>query len=272
MLTGAELERCAALIDELARRAVERILSSRPSADQIGTKTSLADWVTETDLAVERLVRDEIHAHFPGHRVVGEEYGASGSGASEATWYIDPVDGTTNFVHGLPWSSFSLCVADEEGPAASVVADPYRRELISAVRGQGARVDGKPAVCSNVTSLMGGIVLTEMLSQSLWPASTELITLLAAEGCVTRIMGSNALSIASAGIGRATAVVIGSFGAGDCLGGTLIAREAGALVLSRTYPPTEGEPLVCLAPGAESDLRRIWPEHLAGALPAPRSR
>jgi myo-inositol-1(or 4)-monophosphatase len=268
VLSNAELDECAALIDELARRAVERILSERPRADQIATKTSLADWVTETDLGVERLVRAEIRARFPGHRVVGEEYGTSGPDAHEATWYVDPVDGTTNFVHALPWSSFSLCVADEVGPAASVVADPYRRELISAVRGRGARHNGKPVACSTADSLMGGIVLTEMLSQSLWPATTELMASLAAEGCVTRIMGSNALSIASAGIGRATAVVIGSFGAGDCLGAALIASEAGAIVLARSSPPADGEPLVCVAPGAEADLRRIWPERLAGPLPA----
>ena len=266
-MSGAELDRCAAVIEELAHRAVDRILSDRPRPDQIGTKTSLADWVTETDLAVERLVRDELSARFPDHRVIGEEYGKSGPDAPKATWYIDPVDGTTNFVHGLPWSSFSLCVADDEGPAASVVADPYRRELISAVRGRGVRRNGRPVVCSNANSLMGAVVLTEMVGQSLWPATTELMSLLAAEGCVTRLMGSNALSIASVGMGRAAGVVIGAFGAGDCLGGTLIARESGAIVLARTYPPTDGEPLVCLGPGVEQELRRIWPERLAGPLP-----
>lgn len=268
MLSEADLDLCAALIDQVARRAVERILFDRPGADQIGTKSSLSDWVTETDLAVERLVREAISERLPGHRVIGEEYGTSGPDAPAATWYVDPVDGTTNFVHGLPWSSFSLCVADEAGPAASVVADPYRGELMTAVRGRGALLNGERVECSRATSLVGGIVCTELVAQSLWPATTELIARLAGEGCVTRIMGSNALSVANVGAGRAVGVVIGAFAAGDCLGGTLIAREAGAVVLSRSYPPTEGEPLVCVAPGVEEDLRRIWPEHLAGPLPA----
>lgn len=267
MLSEAELDSCAALIDELAQRAIERILAERPGGDQIWTKSSLADWVTETDLAVERLVREAISEQFPGHRVIGEEYGTSGPEAAAVRWYVDPVDGTSNFVHGLPWSSFSLCVADEAGPAAGVVADPYRHELVSAVRGRGAWRNGAPARCSTAASLVGGIVMTELVAQSLWPATTELMSRLAAAGCVTRLMGSNALSIACVGTGRAAGVVIGSFAAGDCLGGTLVAREAGAVILARAYPPPEGEPLVCLAPGVLDDLRRIWPALLAGPLP-----
>ena len=117
-MTAPELEACAELVAELAAFAAGRIVGERPRPDQIGTKTSLADWVTETDLAVERHVRAAVLERFPAHRVVGEEFGESGSEEPAATWYVDPVDGTTNFVHALPWSSFSLCVADEEGPAA----------------------------------------------------------------------------------------------------------------------------------------------------------
>jgi fructose-1,6-bisphosphatase/inositol monophosphatase family enzyme len=259
VLSGAELDACAALLDELALRAIERIVAERPRPDQVSTKTTAADWVTETDIAVERLVRDAIAERFPGHRIVGEELGSSGDEDAPATWLIDPVDGTTNFVHALPLSSFSLCVADEDGAAAGVVADPYRREVLSAVRGRGAHLNGEPVRCSQATTLMGGIVLTELTAQSVWGGMAELIAALAEAGCVTRIMGSNALSVASVAAGRCVATVIGSFNPGDCLSGALIAAEAGAVVLGPSGAPREGEPLLCSAPGVVDDLLPLLP-------------
>lgn len=256
MLSGHELDACVALMDELAPRAMERIVTERPRAEQVGTKTSAADWVTETDLAVERFVRDAIEERFPGHRIVGEEFGTTGPEDAPATWLIDPVDGTTNYVHALPWSSFSLCVVDDEGPAAGLVADPYRREVISAARERGARVNGEPSRCSDATTLTGGIVLTEMTMQSVWGGMPELMSALASVGCVTRLMGSNALSVASVGAGRVAATVIGGFNSGDCLGGALIARESGAVLLPD--PPVEGETAIVAAPGVVDELTRLW--------------
>jgi myo-inositol-1(or 4)-monophosphatase len=254
VLSEAELDACAALAGELAAFAAERIVAERPRPDQIATKTSAADWVTETDLAVERHVRAAVLERFPGHRVVGEEYGESEAERPPASWYVDPVDGTTNFVHGLPWSSFSLAVVDDAGPALGVVVDPYRREVLSAVRGRGAQLDGEPVRCAQAETLTGGIVLTEMLAQSLWDGLPELLPALAAQDCVLRIMGSNALSLASVGAGRVLATVLGSFGPVDCIAGMLIAKEAGARVVPDTALPAAGDRLVCVAPGVADAL------------------
>jgi fructose-1,6-bisphosphatase/inositol monophosphatase family enzyme len=247
VLSDAELDARAALVADLARWAIDRI-PARPGADEIGTKTSAADWVTETDLAVERHVREAIHARFPDDRIVGEEFGAEGADEARATWYIDPVDGTTNYVHGLPWSSFSCAVLDDDGAAVGAVADPYRREVLSAVRGRGARRDGEPTHCAEADTLTGGIFLTEMTMQSLWDGMQGLMGRLAAAGCVTRIMGSNALSLASVGAGRALATLIGEFGPVDCHAGTLIAQESGAAVRF------EGKSVLCAAPGVVDEL------------------
>jgi myo-inositol-1(or 4)-monophosphatase len=247
VLTGPELDERAALVEELARWAIDRI-PTRPSRDQVATKTSDADWVTETDLAVERHVRAAVQERFPDDRIVGEEYGATDHDGARATWYVDPVDGTTNYVHGLPWSSFSCAVLDEAGPAVGAVADPYRREVLAAVRGRGARRDGEPTRCVETDTLVGGIFLTELTMQSLWDGMTPLIGRLAKAGCVTRIMGSNALSLASVGAGRALATLIGEFGPIDCHAGTLIAEEAGAAVRF------EGASVVCAAPGIVDEL------------------
>ena len=251
MLSALELDECAALIDELAAYALDRIVADRPRPDQIGTKTSEADWVTETDLAVERYARDALQARFPQDAIVGEEFGRADVAGPRATWYIDPVDGTTNFVHGLPWSSFSIAVCDEEGAVAGAVADPYRREIFTAVRGRGARRNGEPTWCSEASTLVGGIVLTEMTMQSLWPGQVALMTSLAAAGCVTRIMGSNALSLASVAVGRTLATIV-DFNLVDGQAGTLIAAESGARVCF------EGAGVLCAAPGIADELVRLW--------------
>jgi myo-inositol-1(or 4)-monophosphatase len=257
VLTDAELDDCLGLAGEVALRAMERILAERPRADQMGTKKTAADWVTETDLAVERLVRDAITARFPDHRIDGEEYGVSGDDDAPATWLIDPVDGTTNYVHALPVSSFSLCVADEAGAAVGLVADPYRHEVLSAVRGRGALRNGHPTSVSTARSLMGAIVLTEYSAQSLWHGMVEAMQALADAGCVTRIMGSNAFSISAVAAGRCVATAIGGFNPGDCLAGALIASEAGAVLPWGV--PTEGSPFLCAAPTVVDELLAVWP-------------
>jgi fructose-1,6-bisphosphatase/inositol monophosphatase family enzyme len=257
VLTDAELDACVALMDDVAARAMERIVGERPRADQVATKKTAADWVTETDLAVERLVREAIAARFPDHRIEGEEYGISGEDDARATWLIDPVDGTTNYVHGLPVSSFSICVADDAGAAAGLVADPYRRDVLSAGRGRGARRNDGPTHVSEARSLMGGIVLTEYSAQSIWHGMFDAMQALADAGCVTRIMGSNAFSISAVAAGRCVAAAIGGFNPGDCLAGALIAAEAGAVLPWGV--PEEGAPFLCAAPGVVDELLSVWP-------------
>jgi len=189
-----------------------------------------------------------VQARFPDDRIVGEEFGATDADGARATWYVDPVDGTTNYVHGLPWSSFSCAVLDDEGAVVGAVADPYRREVLSAVRGRGARRNGEPTTCASTDTLVGGIFLTELTMTWVWNGLPQLMGRLSEAGCVTRIMGSNALSLASVGAGRAVATLIGEFGPVDCHAGTLIAQESGAAVRF------EGPSVICAAPGVVDEL------------------
>jgi fructose-1,6-bisphosphatase/inositol monophosphatase family enzyme len=252
VLTASELDERAELVDHLAHWAIDRI-PVRPADDEIATKTSAADWVTETDLAVERHVREVVQERFPDDRIVGEELGVTeAEAAAKATWYIDPVDGTTNYVHGLPWSSFSCAVVDEGGAAIGAVADPYRCEVLSAVRGRGARRNGEPIQCADADTLVGGILLTELTMQWMWDGLPKMMRRLSDAGCVTRIMGSNALSLASIGAGRALATLIGEFGPVDCHAGMLIAAESGAAVRF------EGQSVVCASPGIVDELLDLY--------------
>jgi fructose-1,6-bisphosphatase/inositol monophosphatase family enzyme len=266
VLTDSELDACHDLAVRSARQAAELIRSRPPGL--VSTKADPADVATELDVAIERAVRDAVHGRFPGHRVIGEELGADAPSASPvaATWYVDPVDGTTNLAAGIPWCSVSLAVADDAGPAVGVVADPWRGRMYAAVRGRGATCDGVPVRCRDARGLDGAVVLTELAGHRPWPGQFELITRLSQSYTTVRVMGSSALSLALVGAGHATAAVLGSHDPIDDLAGILIAREGGAVVCGRLGGEPGPDGVLAAAPGVADLVRAAWP---AGGDPAP---
>src|SRR5271157_912003 len=115
-----------------------------------------ADLVTAADRASEVLIRERISKQFPAHDVLGEEQGLNDRGA-EYRWYVDPLDGTTNFAHGYPVFCVSLAIeqrsATGEKLVAGVVFDPTRNELFTAERGRGAQLNGSPIQVSKAAQL-----------------------------------------------------------------------------------------------------------------------
>ncbi len=263
--TREDLDAYEALALELAAFAIGEIGGRRVNPDERSTKDHAADWVTTVDVGVERHVRREISQRFPDHAIVGEELGSSGDpSAGGLVWYVDPIDGTTNFVHSLPWSSFSLCLADDEGLLLGVVADPHRQEVLSARRGAGSRIDGAATRCRDADTLVGGALLTELAGVECWPGFFELAAAVSRHKCVTRVMGSCALSLASLAAGRASAVVLSGWNPIDVGAGVLAARESGAVVLAGPGAPhvlgaggLEHDLLVAVAPGATRELTEI---------------
>ncbi|MGH3488292.1 MAG: inositol monophosphatase family protein [Actinopolymorphaceae bacterium] len=244
---------------ELADWASRRIRHARPSA--VTTKMHDADLVTDTDREIERHVRAVIEDRFPDHAVVGEEFGGEPAKGGGPTWYVDPVDGTTNYASGLPWCSFSLALADGDGPAVGVVADPFRSEVFSAVRGGPATCNGVPVHCRDATDLAGEVVVTEWASFRPWPGMDVLLERLSAQHCTARIMGSSALSLVSVAAGRAAAGVIGEFNPIDVLAAVFIAARAGAVVraedgTSTLFPAAGG--IAVAAPGVADALWKAW--------------
>jgi myo-inositol-1(or 4)-monophosphatase len=122
-----------------------------------------ADLVTAADRASETLIRERIAKQFPSHDVLGEEQGLSDHGG-EYRWYVDPLDGTTNFAHGYPVFCVSLALEHRSAQSASrvaaVVYDPTRDELFSAELGRGAQLNGKPIQTSKITQLKECLVAT----------------------------------------------------------------------------------------------------------------
>jgi myo-inositol-1(or 4)-monophosphatase len=117
------------------------------------------DLVTEADRASEQLILAELRRWFPDHAIVAEESGTH-AGHSGYRWYVDPLDGTTNFAHGFPIFAVSLGLEKDGEMVAAVVYDPTRDELFSAARGQGASLNGGRIRVSSIARLEESLVAT----------------------------------------------------------------------------------------------------------------
>jgi len=193
-----------------------------------------ADLVTAADRASEKLIRERIAAQFPGHDVLGEEQGLTDSG-SEYRWYVDPLDGTTNFAHGYPVFCVSLGLehrtADSARRIAAVVYDPTRDELFSAEQGRGARLNSEPIQVSKFSQLKECLVATGFPSHKRHKNPNiyfyHQITL-RTHG--VRRAGSAALDLCSVACGRFDGFWEFNLNPWDTAAGVLIIEEAGGRV------------------------------------------
>jgi myo-inositol-1(or 4)-monophosphatase len=140
------------------------LLSGRIQRTRLGTNIGVQnkgelDLVTEVDRACEAAILDRLRRSFPDHDIVAEESAPSLSG-SEYVWYVDPLDGTTNFAHQYPFFCTSVALTRSEIPVAAAVYDPIKDELFTAARGRGATCNGRPLKVSASTDLLRSIFLT----------------------------------------------------------------------------------------------------------------
>ena len=110
--------------------------------------------VTEIDFTIEQLIKKYIHKFFPDHCIMGEETGwRSNNDKGEFRWYIDPIDGTSNFIQGLPLACISIALWDKKGPLIGVVFNPILNNLYTAIRGKGSFLNGKKIKVSAINKL-----------------------------------------------------------------------------------------------------------------------
>lgn len=148
------LERAVAVAIEAARESGAQLLEEFRRPQEFRYKDEV-DIVTQADVRSEREITSRLRREFPGHLIIGEELGEQGatSGEHRYRWYVDPLDGTTNFAHGFPVFAVSLGLLDGGTPAAGVVYNPILDEMFTAIRGSGARMNGKPIHVSPVKRL-----------------------------------------------------------------------------------------------------------------------
>jgi myo-inositol-1(or 4)-monophosphatase len=191
-----------------------------------------ADLVTEADRAAEKLVLDRLRARGPGHTVLAEEGGASeGESGSDFRWYVDPLDGTTNFAHGYPVFCVSLGLEHNGERIAGVVYDPTRNELFSAEKGSGAFLNGSAIHVSKVENLAESLVATGFPSHKRHKnPNIHFYHQITLRTHGVRRAGSAALDLCYVACGRFDGFWEFNLNPWDTAAGVLIAEEAGCKV------------------------------------------
>jgi myo-inositol-1(or 4)-monophosphatase len=189
-----------------------------------------ADLVTAADRKSEALIRERIRSHWPGHDVLGEEEGLRDTG-SEFRWYVDPLDGTTNFAHGYPVFCVSMALEHRGKMIAGLCYDPTRNEIFMAERGQGAYLNEQPIHVSKVSRLAESLLATGFPSHKRHKNPNiyfyHQITL-RTHG--VRRPGSAALDLCSVACGRFDGFWEFNLNPWDTAAGVLIVEEAGGSV------------------------------------------
>lgn len=155
------VERALEVAVDVSREAGAILLEELRRPPRIDYKGEV-DLVTQADIRSERLVTARLRRAFPRHKIIGEEMGeqAARGGDTRYRWYVDPLDGTTNFAHGYPVFAVSIGLLDGKEPVLGVVYHPAANELFSAVRRGGARLNGKPIHASTVPRLGASLLGT----------------------------------------------------------------------------------------------------------------
>jgi myo-inositol-1(or 4)-monophosphatase len=217
-------------LERLARQAGEILRLGYEQEHQVDYKGAI-DLVTEIDHQSEELVLGEIQRLFPGHQIVSEEIGLV-PGRIGDQWFVDPLDGTVNYAHGVPFFSVSIAYAHEGIVTLGTVYDPMRDELFMAERGKGASLNGRSLRVSQVTDLQRSLLTTGFPYDS-WSTTQTNVEYFGRFAKLTqgvRRLGSAALDLCYVAAGRLEGYWELSIKPWDVAAGGLIAAEAGARV------------------------------------------
>jgi myo-inositol-1(or 4)-monophosphatase len=246
------------LVDLACRAAVEAgdaaLAGRRSTTLAPDSKSTATDLVTVFDRQAEARIVGRLAAERPHDAIVGEE-GTDRPGTSGRSWYIDPIDGTTNFVYGIPAWATSVAVGDADAMLAGAVYVPAIGELFAAARGQGATLGGVPIHCSATTDLALALVATGFgYTPERRVRQAAIVADLVGAIRDVRRLGAASLDLCYVGAGRFDAYFEEHLNTWDMAAGELVAREAGCRTGDfRGGPPVPGELLVA-APAIFADL------------------
>jgi myo-inositol-1(or 4)-monophosphatase len=210
-------------------------------------KKGVIDLVTEADVAVEQDIRARVARHFPDHVFLGEEEAQSATHLeSPFRWIVDPIDGTTNFVHGLPLFCVSIALEIEGRVEVGVVYAPVADELFAAERGEGARLNGMRIHVTREASLIDALLVTGFPPQATARQGEQLAVFgeFLSRARAVRRLGSAALDLAYVAAGRFDGFWERSLHGWDVAAGALLVAEAGGLVTGfsgGSFDPFGGE-------------------------------
>ena len=202
-------------------------------------KKGTIDLVTEVDVAVEHMFRALIAGRFPDHHVLAEEMGGSVTAPSGPCWVFDPIDGTTNYAHGIPIFCASLALEIDGVAEVAAVFDPNRQELFTAERGGGAYLNGRPLHVSAAGSLVDAVLVTGF-PYDVHGRVDEIVGLFGAfvgQARAVRRLGSAAIDLCYVAAGRMDGFWESDLKPWDIAGGALIVSEAGGYVTNMDGSP-----------------------------------
>lgn len=247
-------------LESLARRAGEILRAGYDQEHQVGYK-GVIDLVTEVDHQSEAFLLGEVQKDFPGHHIFSEESGVI-QGREEDIWYIDPVDGTVNYAHHIPFFCVSVAYSSRGVLALGAVYDPMRNEMFTAERGHGAFLNGQPIHVSVTTNLQRSLLATGFPYDA-WDTPQDNFANFVKFGKLSqgvRRLGSAALDLCYVAAGRLDGFWELALNPWDVAAGGLICEEAGARVTNVDgeadflSPP---QSVIACTPGIHS---RMWEE------------
>ena len=218
---------------DIAREASALIASAlgrRESGENRFDLKGEHDLVTDTDRASERLIVERLHRHYPTHGIVAEE-GSGEVGSSEYCWYVDPLDGTTNFAHGFPVFNVSIGLAKAGEVVAGAIADPTRNEFFTAESGGGAFLNNRRIHVSKTRRIEESLAGTGFPSRKRHQnVNVHFYYQLAMMSHGVRRAGAAAIDLAYVACGRLDLFWEFTLNPWDMAAGALLVREAGGVV------------------------------------------
>jgi myo-inositol-1(or 4)-monophosphatase len=254
-MTAYAAEAALALAVDAAREASALLLElGRSPATGIRSKSSATDLVSAADDRAERAIVMAIRRQRPEDALVAEE-GSSAPGSSGVNWYIDPLDGTINYLYGIPHWSVSICCADTDGPLAAVVFDPVRDELFSATRGGGARLGERRLAVTDKRDLASALIATGFGYDAAQRVTQgRILASVIGEVRDIRRFGSAALDLCWVAAGRYDGYFESVEKPWDWMAGAMLVREAGGRVTELTPANPAFPHIVASGAGTHDDL------------------
>jgi myo-inositol-1(or 4)-monophosphatase len=262
-----------ALARSVAREAADLLLAARDQAAVVAIKSSPTDVVTQLDRTAEQLIRDRLLAARPGDAILGEEGGQTGHGS--VRWIVDPLDGTVNYLYGLPDWGVSIAAEVDGEVVAGAVCMPLQRSMFTATAGGGAFLESawldapQRLACNSGVLLAGALVATGFA----YAAASRATQGQVAGAVLPRVRdirrtGSAANDLCSVAAGRVDAYYEQGVHEWDIAAGALIAREAGAVVAGLKGQPAGEAMTIAASPELFHDLHDLLAALDAGRLPS----
>jgi myo-inositol-1(or 4)-monophosphatase len=247
---------------EAAREAGAILLPDFEAPKKISYKGEV-DIVTESDRRSEALIVSRLRTAFPDHAIVAEEGGTGAAAGARFCWYVDPLDGTTNFAHGYPCFAVSIGLLEDGEPLVAAVLNPVSHELFTAARGDGAYLNSKRIHVSSIEKLANSLVCTGFPPHHRkQTANMNFYWEFTQRSHGVRRDGSAALDLCSVACGRFEAFWEFGLSSWDTAAGMLIVSEAGGKVSEfsgRPYHP--GGPEILSSNGLiHEEMRRVATE------------